>query len=77
MSPPLPLLLYSLETQADTVCHRGKTVQTLFKTEGRSLRENYATLFGAKSAAPLLDLDLELEVEAAKRVLKMAGLDEL
>lgn len=57
--------------------HRGKTVQTLFKTDGKSLRDNYATLFGAKSAMPLLDLDLTLEVEAAKRVLKTAGLDEL
>ncbi|KAK9895469.1 DNA mismatch repair protein MutL [Cystobasidium minutum MCA 4210] len=55
----------------------GKPVQTLFKTDGKSLRDNYATLFGFKSAAPLLDLDLELEVEAAKRVLKMAGVDEL
>ena len=57
--------------------YRGKPPQVFFKTDGKSLRDNYATLFGVKSASPLLHLDLTLEVDAAKRVLKTAGLDEL
>jgi hypothetical protein len=52
-------------------------MQTLFKTDGKSMKDNYATLFGAKSALPLQDLDLELQVEATKRVLKTMGLSEL
>lgn len=49
----------------------------MFKTDGKSIRENYAILFKASSALTLMDFDTSFTVEAEKRVLKTVGLDEM
>ena len=54
-----------------------KPVQSMFKTDGKNVRENYAILFTAKAALTLMDFDITLDFEAEKRVLKLAGVADL
>lgn len=49
----------------------------MFKTDGKSIRENYAVLFKASSALTLFDFDISFDVDAEKRVLKTIGIDEM
>lgn len=49
----------------------------MFKTDGKSIRENYAILFKASSALTLLDFDISFDVDAEKRVLRTIGIDEM
>lgn len=58
-------------------CASSNKAQVLFRTDGKNIRDNYATLYSAKAALSLLDFELPLEVEAEKRVLKTAGLEGL
>lgn len=51
--------------------------QNMFKTDGKSIRENYAILFKASSALTLMDFDMSFIVDAEKRVLKTIGLDDM